>query len=148
MSAARRRDDAPKGPWLRPLRTPRRWLALGAAGVIATVAVSLLPGSGLPSSPFPGSDKVGHFLTYFALAAYAVMLFARMRPQALSAAGLIVLGVALEYAQAALAEGRMGDSRDAVANALGVLAGLATASTPLALLLQRIDARLADTRSS
>ncbi|SFL21995.1 hypothetical protein [Lysobacter sp. cf310] len=142
------KGDARKGPWLRPFHTPRRWLALGAAGVLAVIAVSLLPAGDLPPSPFAGSDKVGHFLTYAALSAYAGMLFARMRPQALSAAGLIVLGVALEYAQAALTDSRMGDSRDALANALGALTGLVTASTPLALMLQRIDARLAGTRLS
>ncbi|KRA76006.1 hypothetical protein ASD78_08675 [Lysobacter sp. Root667] len=143
---AARKTDAPKGPWLRSFRTPGRWLALGAAGVLAVIALSLLPAGDLPPSPFAGSDKVGHFLTYAALSAYACMLFARMRPQALCAAGLIVLGVALEYAQASLTDSRMGDSRDALANALGVLLGLATASTPLALMLQRIDNRLAKTR--
>lgn len=145
MSGARK-SDAPKGPWLRSFRTPRRWLALGAAGVLAVIAVSLLPSGDLPPSPFAGSDKVGHFLTYAALSAYACMLFARMRPQALCAAGLIVLGVLLEYAQASLTDSRMGDGRDALANALGALLGLATASTPLALMLQRIDNRLAETR--
>ncbi|KQZ65276.1 MULTISPECIES: hypothetical protein [unclassified Lysobacter] len=143
---AARKTDAPKGPWLRSFRTPGRWLALGAAGVLAVIALSLLPAGDLPPSPFAGSDKVGHVLTYAALSAYACMLFARMRPQALCAAGLIVLGVALEYAQASLTDSRMGDSRDALANALGVLLGLATASTPLALMLQRIDNRLAKTR--
>lgn len=145
MSAARK-ADAPKGPWLRSFHTPGRWLALGAAGVLAVIAVSLLPAGDLPPSPFAGSDKVGHCLTYAALSAYACMLFARMRPQALCAAGLIVLGVALEYAQASLTDSRMGDGRDALANALGALLGLATASTPLALMLQRIDNRLAETR--
>ncbi|UHQ23728.1 VanZ family protein [Lysobacter sp. 5GHs7-4] len=147
MSTARR-TGAPKGPWLRAFRAPRRWLALGAAGVIAVIAVSLLPAGDLPPSPFANSDKVGHFLTYALLSAYACMLFARMRPQALSAAALIVLGVGLEYAQALLTDSRMGDSRDAFANALGVLAGLMTAPTRLALMLQRIDGRLADTHSS
>ena len=147
MSAARK-SAAPKGPWLRTFHTPRRWLALGAAGVLAVIAVSLLPAGDLPSSPFANSDKVGHFLTYAALSTYAGMLFARMRPQALSAAGLIALGVGLEDAQALLTDSRMGDSRDAFANALGAMVGLATASTPLALMLQRIDARLAQTRSS
>lgn len=143
-----RKSGAPKGPWLRRFRTPRRWLAVGATGVLAVIAVSLLPAGDLPPSPFAGSDKVGHFLTYAALSAYACMLFAHMRPQALCAAGLIVLGVALEYGQALLTDSRMGDSRDAFANALGALAGLVTASTPLALMLQRIDARLAGTRLS
>lgn len=127
---------------LRDFRRPRLWLAIGMLGLLAVIGLSLLPARGLPPVPFSGFDKVGHFLGYATLSAYGGMLFARMRPQTWTAAGLVALGIGLEFAQAQLTDSRMGDLRDAVANTLGVLAGLVSASTPLARLLQRLDARL------
>ena len=49
---------------------------------------------------------------------------------------------ALEHLQAQKGLGRMLDRNDALANTLGVLAGLATALTPLRDLLLRIDRAL------
>ncbi|HSM11524.1 MAG TPA: VanZ family protein [Lysobacter sp.] len=102
---------------------------------------SLLPAGELPPVPFHGFDKVEHLLGYFVLSAYAGMLFARMRTRALCAAGLVALGIGLEFAQAALTVSRQADPADALFNAMGVLAGLAVAATPAANLLQRLDAR-------
>jgi glycopeptide antibiotics resistance protein len=75
------------------------------------------------------------------LSAYAAMLFARMRARALAAAGLVVLGIGLEVAQGWLTASRQADIADALVNSLGVLGGLSIAATPLARLLQRLDAR-------
>lgn len=135
-------DGVPAAGVLRDFRRPRLWLAIGVAGLLAVIGLSLLPASDLPQAPFSGFDKVSHFLGYAALSAYGGMLFARMRAQTWTAAGLVALGIGLELAQAQLTDSRMGDLRDAVANTLGVLAGLPCASTPLARLLQRLDARL------
>ena len=126
-------------PPLRDFRHPGRWLALWGLMLVAVVVVSLLPARELPSAPFSGVDKVEHFVTYALLSTYAVMLFARRRGQALAAAGLIALGVALEFAQGALTDSRAADSADALANTLGVVAGLLLAPTPLATALQRLD---------
>ncbi|HEY5612716.1 MAG TPA: VanZ family protein [Lysobacter sp.] len=110
--------------------------------MIATViAGSLLPARELPPMPFDGFDKFQHLFGYAVLSAYASMLFARMRAQALAAAGLVVLGIGLELAQAALTASRQADPADALVNALGVLAGLAVAATPLAQWLRRLDGR-------
>ncbi|MGH8076660.1 MAG: VanZ family protein [Lysobacter sp.] len=138
MSAAQR------SAVLREFRRPRLWLAIGALGVLGLVGMSLLPARDLPPSPFSGFDKVGHFLGYAVLSAYGGMLFANMRAQALAAAGLVALGLGLEFAQAQLTDSRSGDLRDAVANTLGVLVGLASASISprWACLLQWLDARL------
>jgi VanZ family protein len=126
---------------LREFRRPRLWLGVWIAAVVAVIVLSLIPP---PSMPVPqGTDKVEHFLAYAALSAYAAMLFARRRAQAIAAAGLVVLGVGLEVAQATLTDSRMADSADALANTLGVLAGLLTAVTPMAGWLQRVDRRLA-----
>jgi len=64
-----------------------------------------------------------------------------MRAQALAAAGLVMLGIGLEVAQATLTATRQADPADAVVNTLGVLAGLTLIATPLARWLQRLDAR-------
>ena len=126
---------------LRGFRRPRLWLALWGLMLAAVIVASLLPAGDLPPAPFDGVDKVEHFLGYAVLSAYAVMLFARRRTQALAAAGLIALGIGLEIAQGALTVSRAADSADALANALGVLAGLALAPTPLASALLWFDGR-------
>ena len=140
-STAGRREPPAKPPALRSLRRPALWLAAWVAMIAAVAIGSLLPAGELPPVPFDGFDKVQHLLGYFVLSAFAVMLFARMRTQALCAAGLVALGIGLEAAQAALTVSREADAADALFNAVGVLAGLAIAATPLANLLQRLDAR-------
>lgn len=125
------------GRSLKPLRHPRFWCALWCIAIAAVWVVSLMPPPPMPD--FDSSDKVSHFLAYFVLAACAVQLF-RNWPALLGAGiGLVLMGVAVEHAQGALTEDRMMDARDALANTLGVIAGLATRLTPLRDLLLRID---------
>lgn len=136
MSSAR----SPR-PLLREFHRPATWLAGWGALFLLIAVGSLLPAGELPTVS-NGFDKVEHFLGYALLSAYAVMLFARMRPQALAALGVIVFGIAIEVAQSAWTVDRLGDSADAMANALGALAGLGISVTPMARWLQRLDARL------
>jgi len=126
---------------LREFRRPGLWLALWALMIATVIAGSLLPARELPPVPFDGFDKFQHLFGYAVLSAYASMLFARMRAQALAAAGLVALGIGLELAQAALTSSRQADPADALVNALGVVAGLAVAVTPLAQWLRRLDGR-------
>jgi len=115
---------------LKPLPWPRAWLLLwwGLVGIV--VALSLVPGDALPPLPLPGSDKIEHCVAYALLAASAVQLFER--PAVLRAGfGLIALGAALEIAQFLFTQTRQMDLLDAVADALGVGAGLVTAWMPL-----------------
>ena len=134
VTTARRR-------WLRAFRWPALWVAIWIAMIGGVVASSLLPGHDLPEVP-DGFDKVEHFLGYLLLGAWAVMLFAARRAQAVAAAGLIALGVALEVAQGAWTVSRMADSADALANSLGVLAGLMLGPTPAARALLRVEAAI------
>ena len=127
---------------LREFRRPGLWLWLWALMVMVVIAGSLLPAGELPPVPFAGFDKFQHFFGYAVLSAYATMLFARLRAQALAAAGLFALGIGLEVAQGMLTTSRQADIADAMVNALGVLAGLTISATPLARRLQRLDARL------
>ena len=128
------------GRSLKPLRWPWAWAALWCLAVALVVVASMLPGPDLPSPP--GSDKLHHFLAYFLLAASAVQLFARWPALLGAGLGLVLLGIGLEHAQGAVTATRMADRLDALANTLGVIAGLATRLTPLRDLLLRIEARL------
>ncbi|ALN83808.1 vanZ like family protein [Lysobacter capsici] len=138
---------APARAWLREFERPALWVALWLAMIAVVIATCLLPARDLPPTPFSQFDKIEHFSAYLAMSAYAGMLFARMRPQAIAAIGLIAMGVGLEFAQARLTDSRSGDAADALANGLGALAGLFLARTPVALWLQRVDRRLASKRS-
>ena len=83
-----------------------------------------MPTPALPNVP-PGSDKFEHFLAYALLAARAVQLYARWPALLGAGLGLVLLGIGLEYAQGALTATRLMDRWDALANTLGVIAGLA-----------------------
>lgn len=131
---------------LRPFRRPRLWLGLWLTAVAAVVVLSLVNLSGLPPVP-EGGDKVEHFLAYALLSASAVQLFATRRACLVVAVLLVGLGIGLECAQGALTATRMADPHDALANALGVVAGLSTAFTPLRHLLQALDARFMPVRT-
>src|SRR5690606_1357 len=95
-----------------------------------------------PMPPVEGGDKIGHFLAYGVLAAAAVQLYARW-PSLLGAGiGLVLLGVGLEWAQDALTDTRQMERADALANTLGVIAGLGTRLTPVRELLLAVARRL------
>ena len=121
---------------LKPLRWPRFWLALWWLAVLGTLVVCLIPP---PPIPLPeNSDKVEHFLTYFLLASSAVQIYQRRAALILAAVGLVSLGIGIEFAQGALTVNRMADPMDALANTVGVLAGMAIVFTPLRDLLVRL----------
>lgn len=124
---------------MRALRRPRLWLALWLSAVAAVAAASLAPPPPMPQA-VPQSDKLVHFLAYAALMAGAVQLFAARTALAATAALLAALGLGLEYAQGAFTASRQFDLRDALANCIGVIAGLAIARTAAARWLQRFDA--------
>ncbi len=108
--------------------------------IAAVVVLSLTPAPDLPDLP-SGSDKLEHFLVYAALAAGAVQLYARW-PSLLGAGlGLVLMGIGLEYAQGELTATRLMDRWDALANTLGVIAGLATQLSPWRDALLRFDAQ-------
>ena len=127
------------GRSLKPLRHLRLWAALWCLAIAGVVVLSLMPPPPMPD--FDSSDKWSHFIAYLLLAAAAVQLF-RNWPALLGAGlGLVLLGIGIEYAQAALTATRMAEARDALANTLGVIAGLGTRLTPLHDLLLRMDGK-------
>ena len=121
---------------MKPFRHPRLWLGLWALAIAVVIAVCLMPPPPLPPLP-DNSDKVEHLLAYFVLAACVVQLFASRRALLLAAVGLVVLGIGIEIAQGLLTTTRAADPRDAVANTLGVVLGMATVLTPWRDLLLR-----------
>ena len=127
------------GRSLKPFAHPWLWCGLWCLGIAALVVLSLMPGPPMPD--FEDSDKVGHFLAYFLLAAGAVQLFARWSSLLGAGIGLVLLGIGMEYAQGAFTDYRVLDARDALANTVGVIAGLGTQLTPLRDLLLRVDRR-------
>ena len=128
------------GRSLKPLRFPVAWSALWCLAIAAVVVFSIMPAPDLPDAP--GSDKLHHFLAYFALAASAVQLFARWPALLGAGLGLVLLGIGLEHAQGSLTGTRFAARWDALANTRGVIAGLGTRLTPARDLLLRIEARL------
>jgi uncharacterized membrane protein YdfJ with MMPL/SSD domain len=125
---------------LKPLRRPRLWFALWWCAIAAVVLASLLPAFLLPDVP-AGGDKIEHLAGYCILAAAAVQLYATRRSLLRAGIGLVLLGVGLEIAQGLLTTTRQMDPWDALANSVGVLAGLATVLTPLRDALLRADRR-------
>ena len=128
------------GKSLKPFRHPWWWSALWIIAVAVVVIGSLVPAHDLPEVP-RGFDKIEHFGAYAALAAGAVQLFQRRLSWGFVCVLLVLMGIALEYLQAQMGLGRMLDRQDALANAVGVLLGLATAFTPGRDLLLKIDRR-------
>jgi len=128
------------GRSLKPFRRPLLWSALWTLAVAVVVVASLVPVQGLPEVP-RNFDKVEHFAAYAALAAGAVQLFARRLSWGFVCVLLVLIGIGLEHLQAQMAFGRMLDRNDALANAVGVLVGLATAFTPWRDALLRFDRR-------
>lgn len=128
------------GRSLKPFKRPWLWIALWVLAIAGVVVVSLLPPAGLPDLKV--SDKVEHFIAYAVLSAGGVQLFARRLSWGFICVLLVLQGIGLEYLQAQMGLGRMLDRADALANTIGVLAGLATAFTPWRDALLRLDQRL------
>ncbi|HWS78729.1 MAG TPA: VanZ family protein [Thermomonas sp.] len=128
------------GRSLKPFKRPLLWASLWVLAVAVVVVASLIPVSGLPDVP-KNFDKVEHFVAYAALSAGAVQLFARRLSWGFVCVLLVLMGIGLEHMQAQMALGRMLDRVDALANTIGVLAGLATAFTPWRDALLRLDRR-------
>ncbi|GHA78463.1 VanZ family protein [Cognatilysobacter bugurensis] len=132
---------------LRPQRWPHAWLALWIAMIAVVLFGSLLPAQRLPPPAFDGIDKVQHLFGYAVLAAYAVLLIARVRLQVFAMLGLVALGIGIELAQDALTATRRADAADVVANTLGVLLGWSLQRTRLREMLVALEAWLMQVRT-
>jgi len=125
---------------LREFTRPRLWLGVWCFGWLLCIALSMLPAPQIPAD-VPEGDKIGHFLAYALLAAWAVWLFRDARGHRRAALALFALGVAIEIAQGTLTDNRMMDARDGIADFAGVLAGWWLASRRPGL-LQALERRV------
>jgi VanZ family protein len=128
---------------MRELRYRKLWLAIGFVLVALVVFLSLTP-KPLDVGRFEGVN-VGHLLAYGSLMLWFAQIFRSGRGRIGVGIALVLLGVALEYAQ--LMTGyrsfAYADMRD---NAIGVAAGLAVSITRLGGILAVFDAWLAGQR--
>lgn len=91
---------------------------------VAVLVASLVPTRSLPQVSL--SDKAEHFIAYAVLAALGARAFPG-RPRLLATV-LVANGVGVEVLQQAMALGRQGEVLDALANTLGIAAGLGAVS--------------------
>ena len=89
-------------------------------GLLLVIALSLLPPDAMP--PTGLWDKASHTLAYTVLAATGCIAHRGIRAWVLVAAGLLILGAALEIVQSAL-PGRVASFHDLGANAIGIALG-------------------------
>jgi VanZ family protein len=108
-----------------------RWARIGFwCGVGIITVTSVLPVDAMP--PIDLWDKLLHVLSYAAVAALGGAGFFKTRTHLLIALGLIALGAVLEVAQIHV-PGRSGEFADGVANAIGVVAGIAAVGWVMAM---------------
>ena len=124
-----------------PLALRRLWAAVGRAGTVLAVVLSLVP---LPAAPLavPEGDKLGHFLAYFALTAWYAQLARTTRELAWRALGFVALGVALEALQSLTGWRHGNDPIDALANLAGAATGFLLGLTPARGLLVALEQHL------
>ncbi len=123
---------------LRAFRRPAVWVGVWVLLILAVIVVCLGPPPDMPDMP-ENTDKAEHFLTYVGLSFWAVQLFATRRALLWAGFGLVLLGVGIEFAQGAFTVHRSADPFDALANTLGVVAGLSLACTPAREWVLRLD---------
>ncbi len=126
---------------MREFRWPALWLGAWIAGWLLCIVLSLIHPPQIDVA-LPEGDKIGHLLAYAALSAWAVLIFDTRRARTRAALSLVALGIALELAQGAFTSDRMMDVLDALADALGVLAGQCLVLVPARTWLQRWERRL------
>lgn len=102
----------------------RTWTIVGWIGVVIVVYFSLKPHP--PELGIEQGDKIQHFAAYGGMMLWWVQLAAARAARIRTAAWLITLGIALEFAQSFTGY-REASVLDACANSAGVLMGWALA---------------------
>lgn len=121
MNALRRFSSPDPAP--APLTRPWRRGAAGLWGIaiLSVIFLSVHPWIGPPGGAH--ADKLSHFLAYWVLASLPFFVFSRHRAALAGALAMIILGLTLEGIQSLLPT-RHGSLLDALANSLGVMAGI------------------------
>ena len=130
---------------MRAFIKPKLWLGIWVFGWLLCVVLSMITPPNV-SLNVDNSDKIGHFLAYGILSAWAVMIFQSKSAWWKSAGTLIFLGIAMEFAQGYLTSNRMMDWHDALANTMGVGLGLSVSLLPMQLVLLKLDRKIFQNR--
>jgi VanZ family protein len=115
----------------------RVWVSIAWLLLILIIYLSLTP---QPPEPvkFDNADKYEHAFAYATVSFWLCLIYRNTGARVLIIAGLILLGVFLEYAQGWTGY-RTFDVQDMLADGVGVLAGWLLVLTPLGRLLIYID---------
>jgi len=127
---------------LTPERLNNYWQAAGWLGIGLIVSLSLTPAP--PQIGVENGDKLGHLAAYGLVTLWFAQAYAGLRHRIWLAAGMVALGVAMEYAQGATGY-RSFEVVDMVADALGVAIGWLLAPPRLPNLLFWVERRIART---
>ena len=100
----------------------RVWWSIGVVLVAAAILICLMPVEDVARVHW--SDKISHLIGHGTLALYFAGLVPR-RAWWKIFVFLLLIGVAIEFAQHFMSVGREGDPRDVLANSIGALLGLA-----------------------
>lgn len=119
----------------------RVWLAIGWLLIALVVYLSLTPQPPEPMS-FDNSDKLEHAFAYAVLSFWLCQIYPSARSRMRVMAGLVGLGVALEFVQGWTGY-RSFDVLDMQADTVGVLLGWILVLTPLGRLMACIERRMA-----
>ncbi len=117
------------------------WIGIGWLIAATIFWLSLTPASPTIGNGWAGADKVQHGLAYFVLTGWFVQLYRSWPPRLFYAALFIAMGVGLEFLQG-LGGSRHFEVADMLANATGVLLGLALALTRADGLIAEFDSRI------
>ena len=121
------------------LRFKKIWRSLAYLIILIIIVLSLMPNPD-KITPFSTSDKLMHALAYAVSMFWFGLCFKREKLFGIGA-GLILLGVALEFIQGQTGYRTM-SFYDIVANCVGVFVGLALSFSRLSKFLQYIERRL------
>lgn len=116
------------------------WLAVGYGLILLVISLSLT--RSVPDIPLPNIlDKLGHGMAYAMLMIWFSWLYPNLRTRLVYAAGFVVLGITLEFAQG-LTEYRTFELADMAADAVGVALGWIVALPPVPNLLVSMERSL------
>jgi len=118
------------------VRHARLWRVLSCVVIVAAIIVCLLPARDIPDVGV--SDKWEHSVAYVLLTLWFAGLYPRSRYWVI-ALGLLLMGIAIEFAQADMHMGREGDVHDVIANTAGIAVGIVLALAGLGGWAQWID---------
>jgi hypothetical protein len=100
---------------------PTLWLGLGWLLIAAIIYLSLVDVGPMPMQVKHG-DKYGHVVAYGAAMFWFMQIYEDNRSRVLIAAGLLLLGIVLEFGQALTVHRTFGQA-DMIADGIGIVLG-------------------------